>query len=158
MSDEPQRITIMLVDDEENILHALKRLLMDEDFDIETATSGEAALERLTTLENVGVIVSDQRMPGMTGALFLGKSQEIVPHAQRILLTGYSDINATIEAINKGGAGRYISKPWDDDELIQAIHDAVSLYMQGAERRRLNEIINQQKQEMEEWNASLKKR
>lgn len=158
MSDEPQRITIMLVDDEENILRALKRLLMDEDFDIETATSGEAALEKLPTLENVGVIVSDQRMPGMTGAEFLGKSQEIVPQAQRILLTGYSDINATIEAINKGGAGRYLSKPWDDDELIQTIHDAVSLYMQGAEKRRLNEIINQQKEEMEEWNTSLKKR
>ncbi|MFA7061041.1 MAG: HD domain-containing phosphohydrolase [Pedobacter sp.] len=158
MSDEPQRITVMLVDDEENILRALQRLLMDEDFDIETATSGEAALEKLPTLENVGLIVSDQRMPGMNGAEFLGKSQEIFPNAQRILLTGYSDINATIEAINKGGAGRYISKPWDDDELVQAIHNAVFLYLQGAEKRHLNEIINQQKQEMEEWNASLKKR
>src|ERR1039457_592901 len=121
MPDSQQRITVLLVDDEENILRALQRLLMDEDFDIETATSGEAALEKLQTLDNVGLIVSDQRMPGMNGSEFLGRSQEYFPHAQRILLTGYSDINATIEAINKGGAGRYLSKPWDDDDLIQAI-------------------------------------
>lgn len=158
MADEQQRITVLLVDDEENILNALQRLLMDEDFDIETATSGEAALAKLQTLEYVGLIVSDQRMPGMNGAEFLGRSREFAPHAQRILLTGYSDINATIEAINKGGAARYISKPWDDDDLTQTIRDAVALYMQGAEKRRLNEIIGQQKQELEDWNDSLKKR
>ena len=158
MADELQRITVLLVDDEENILRAIQRLLMDEDFDIETATSGEAALEKLQTLENVGLIVSDQRMPGMNGAEFLGRSREILPHAQRILLTGYSDINATIEAINKGGASRYLSKPWDDDELTHVIRDAVALYRQDIEKRRLNDIINQQKEELEAWNNSLKKR
>ncbi len=158
MADEQQSVTVLLVDDEENILRALKRLLMDEDFDIETATSGEAGLEKLKYLENVGLIVSDQRMPGMNGAEFLGRSQEFAPFAQRILLTGYSDINATIEAINKGGAGRYISKPWDDEELTQSIRDAVVLYLQGAEKRRLNDIIIQQKKEMEDWNDNLKKR
>ncbi|MSN26825.1 MAG: response regulator [Geobacter sp.] len=158
MPDEQQRITVLLVDDEENILRALKRLLMDEDFDVETAESGEAGLEKLQSLENVGLIVSDQRMPGMNGAEFLGRSQEFAPNAQRILLTGYSDINATIEAINKGGASRYLSKPWDDDELTQVIRDAVALYLQGEEKRRLNDIINQQKRELEEWNVSLKKR
>lgn len=158
MADEQSRITVLLVDDEENILRALQRLLMDEDFDIETATSGEAALEKLTTLENVGLIVSDQRMPGMNGAEFLGRSRELFPDTQRILLTGYSDINATIEAINKGGAGRYISKPWDDDELVLAIRDAVELYRNDVEKQRLNEIANQQKDELEAWNDSLKKR
>lgn len=158
MPDDSQRLNILLVDDEENILKALQRLLMDEDFDIETATSGEAALEKLRTLENVGLIVSDQRMPGMNGAEFLGKSQEFAPYAQRILLTGYSDINATIEAINKGGAGRYISKPWDDDDLVSAIRDAVGYYQHDAEKRRLNEIISKQKQELAEWNDNMKKR
>ncbi len=151
-------LTVLFVDDEENILRALQRLMMDEDLDIETATSGEAALAKLQTLENVGLIVSDQRMPGMNGAEFLGRSQEFAPFAQRILLTGYSDINATIDAINKGGAGRYISKPWDDEELVKAIREALALYAQGAEKRRLNEIINRQKQELEEWNENLKKR
>jgi response regulator RpfG family c-di-GMP phosphodiesterase len=112
----------------------------------------------LKELSNVGLIISDQRMPGMNGAEFLGRSQEYAPHAQRILLTGYSDINATIEAINKGGASRYISKPWNDDDLVKSVRDAVDIYMTGQERRRLNEIMNQQKQELEEWNASLKKR
>lgn len=158
MSDDQHRITVLLVDDEENILRALQRLLMDEDFDIETATSGEAALQKLQTLENVGLIVSDQRMPGMNGAEFLGRSREILPHAQRILLTGYSDINATIEAINKGGAGRYLSKPWDDDELVGAIRDAVELYRQDVEKRRLNDIIAHQKEELQAWNDGLKKR
>lgn len=158
MGDETARITVLLVDDEENILRSLKRLLMDEEFDVETASSGEAALEKLRNLSQVGLIVSDQRMPGMNGAEFLGRSQEFAPHAQRILLTGYSDITATIEAINKGGAGRYISKPWDDDELVLAIRAAVELYSQGEEKRRLNEIMARQKQELEEWNDSLKKR
>lgn len=126
-------ISILLVDDEENILRSIQRLLMDEEFEVETATSGEDGLVKLKTLENVGLIVSDQRMPGMNGAEFLGRSRELAPHAQRILLTGYSDINATIEAINKGGAGQYISKPWNDDELIRAIRDAVELYRQGVE-------------------------
>jgi response regulator RpfG family c-di-GMP phosphodiesterase len=151
-------VTVLLVDDEENILRALQRLLMDEDFEIETATSGEAALEKLQTLDNVALIVSDQRMPGMNGAEFLGRSQEYAPHAQRILLTGYSDISATIEAINKGGARRYIAKPWDDEELVLAIRDAVDFYLKGSENRHLNEIISTQKQELEEWNENLKKR
>jgi response regulator RpfG family c-di-GMP phosphodiesterase len=158
MSNEQLRITILLVDDEENVLKAILRLLMDEDFDIETATSGEAALEKLRRLDNVGLIVADQRMPGMNGAEFLGRSQEYAPYAQRILLTGYSDISATIEAINRGGVGRYLSKPWDDDELTAAIRDAVELYRKSVEKRRLNEIITRQKEEMEAWNDSLKKR
>lgn len=157
MSDE-QRITVLLVDDEENILRSLKRLLMDEDFDVETAISGGDGLEMLGKLTNVGLIVSDQRMPGMNGAEFLGRSREIAPHALRILLTGYSDINATIEAINKGGASRYIAKPWNDEELLQALRDAVALYRRETETRHLNAIIDKQKQELEEWNENLKKR
>ena len=158
VDEQQQTVTVLLVDDEENILRSLQRLLMDEDFNIETATSGESALDKLQTLENVGLIVSDQRMPGMNGAEFLGRSQEFAPFAQRILLTGYSDISATIDAINRGGAGRYISKPWDDEELVMAIRTALEYYAQGAEKRRLNDIISQQKQELEDWNDNLKKR
>jgi response regulator RpfG family c-di-GMP phosphodiesterase len=158
MSDELQRITVLLVDDEENILRSLQRLLMDEEFEIELATSGEAALEKLRNLENVGLIVSDQRMPGMNGAEFLGRSQEIAPHAVRILLTGYSDISATIAAINQGGASRYLSKPWNDDELVQVIRDAVRQYALIAENIRLNSVIARQNEELQEWNSNLKAR
>jgi len=132
--------------------------LMDEEFEVLTASSGEEGLALLQETANVGLIISDQRMPGMNGAEFLSRSRELVPDAMRILLTGYSDISATIEAINIGGAYRYISKPWDDAELVRTIRDAVDQYTRAAEKRRLNEIINQQKQEMEAWNASLKKR
>jgi response regulator RpfG family c-di-GMP phosphodiesterase len=148
----------MLVDDEENILLTLKRLLIDEDFDIVTALSGEEGLEKLAGLEHVGLIVSDQRMNGMNGAEFLRLSRELVPNALRILLTGYSDINATIDAINKGGAYRYISKPWNNDELLKTIRDSVTQYFREMEARKLNEIIDSQKQELESWNESLKKR
>lgn len=158
MATEDHQLTVLLVDDEENILRALKRLLMDEEFEVETATSGEDALEKLKNLQNVGLIVSDQRMPGMNGAEFLGRSQEFAPNAQRILLTGYSDINATIDAINRGGAGRYISKPWDDDELLATIRDTIKLFQDGEEKRHLNGIIAQQKAELEAWNDGLKKR
>lgn len=155
---EEQRITVLLVDDEENILKSLQRLLMDEDYDIETATSGEAALEKLKTLDKTGLIISDQRMPGMNGAEFLGRSQEFAPDAVRILLTGYSDINATIDAINRGGANRYLSKPWNDDELVQTIRDAVLQYKLIAENNRLNRIIVAQNEELQEWNNNLKGR
>jgi response regulator RpfG family c-di-GMP phosphodiesterase len=97
-------------------------------------------------------------MPGMNGAEFLGRSQEFVPDAVRILLTGYSDINATIEAINRGGASRYLSKPWNDDELVQAIRDAVRHYALIAENKRLNAIVAQQNEELQEWNSNLKGR
>ena len=158
MNEEQQAITVLLVDDEENILRSLNRLLMDEDFNVETAVSGENGLEKLASLQNVGLIVSDQRMPGMNGAEFLGRSQELAPFALRILLTGYSDINATIDAINKGGAYRYLSKPWNDDDLVQTIRDAVRQYSLLNENRRLNEIIQKQNEELKEWNQNLKGR
>ena len=158
MSTETASITVLLVDDEENILRSLKRLLMDEEFEVQTASSGEAALELLPTLTNVGLIISDQRMPGMNGAEFLGRSREIAPHALRILLTGYSDANATVEAINKGGASRYISKPWDDDELLEIVRSTVQQYRDEEEKRHLNGIIEQQNKELEQWNDNLKKR
>ena len=151
-------IAVVLVDDEENILRSLQRLLMDEEFEVHTAGSGQEGLELLRQVPNVGLIVSDQRMPGMEGSEFLCRSREIVPDALRILLTGYSDINATIDAINKGGAYRYISKPWDDEELVGTIREAVAEYTREMENRRLNEIIDQQKKELEDWNQNLKKR
>jgi response regulator RpfG family c-di-GMP phosphodiesterase len=158
MNEELQRISVLLVDDEENILRSLKRLLMDEDFDLETACSGEDGLEKLAGMSNVGLIISDQRMPGMNGAEFLGRSQEVAPNALRILLTGYSDINATIDAINKGGAYRYLSKPWNDDDLLQTVRDAIRQYCLMDENRRLNAIIHKQNEELKEWNQNLKSR
>ena len=158
MSNPANTLQVLLVDDEENILKSLKRLLVDEEFELHTAGSAEQALETLKGIENVGLIISDQRMPGMNGTEFLALSREFAPDALRILLTGYSDITATIEAINKGGAYRYISKPWNDEDLVQTIRDAIRQYSLMMENRSLNEIVRQQNDELQEWNRNLKGR
>lgn len=154
-----EAVSILLVDDEENILRALQRLLMDEeDIEITVATSGEEGLKMLPDLVNLGLIVSDQRMPGMTGAQFLEKARTIKPDATRIILTGYADVTAAVDAINKGGAWRYLAKPWNDDELIRAIHEGLERYRIYMENRRLNALVLKQNQELDEWNANLKQR
>ncbi len=156
--DNREQIKVLFVDDERSLLAALQRLLMDEDFEILTADSGEAGLKLLRTETNVGLIVSDQRMPGMSGVEFLQQAREAAPEALRIVLTGYADVNAAVGAINKGGAYRYISKPWNDEELIQTLREAVRHYELRQENRRLNTIIQQKNEELKEWNARLKSR
>jgi response regulator RpfG family c-di-GMP phosphodiesterase len=151
-------VKILFVDDEKNILLSLKRLMLDENYEVFTASSGEEGLELLRSTEQVGVIVSDQRMPGLTGVDFLEKAREIAPEALRIMLTGYADLNATMDAINKGGAYRYITKPWDDQQLVQTIREATQNYQLLQENRRLNEVVNRQNEELKEWNTGLKER
>ncbi|TWJ19455.1 HD domain-containing phosphohydrolase [Geobacter argillaceus] len=149
---------VLFVDDEESILRSLNRLFMDEEFLVLTANSGEKGLTVLRETGGVGVIVSDQRMPGMSGVEFLSRSRERAPDALRIVLTGYADINATVEAINKGGAYRYITKPWNDEDLLQTIRDAVRQYRLMLENRRLNVLVQKQNEELQEWNTNLKGR
>ena len=151
-------VTVLFVDDEENILRSLERLLIDEEFTVITANSGEAGLNALAAAQQVAVIVSDQRMPGMGGAEFLGKSRDFAPDAVRMVLTGYADANAAMDAINKGGAARYLSKPWDDTMLVQAVRDGVDYFLAMTENRRLAAIVQQQNEELKEWNANLKGR
>ncbi|MDK9718381.1 MAG: response regulator [Trichlorobacter sp.] len=158
MSDTPIRPTVLFVDDEENILKALQRLVMDEEFDTEIANSGDAGLKKLTTLSDVALIVSDQRMPGMNGAEFLNQSQQLAPDAIRMLLTGYSDISAAADAINKGGASRYLNKPWNDDDLLQTLKAAVETWKLSNDNKRLQAIVQAQNEEMKQWNENLKNR
>lgn len=146
---------ILFVDDEKNVLHSLRRLFMDEAYEIHVANSGEEALEILKINSNIGLIVSDQRMPGLTGVDFLEKAREIVPDALRILLTGYADLNAVADAINRGGAYRYVTKPWKDEELLQIIGEAAQHYSLKKENKRLNEIVKKQNLELKEWNSQL---
>jgi len=151
-----EAVQVFIVDDEENILRSLRRLLLSEEIDVITAGSGPEAIELLRkNPSSVGVIISDQRMPGMTGVDFLEKAKEIAPDAVRIVLTGYADVNAAVDAINRGGAYRYIAKPWRDDELLQVIMDAMRQFSLVSENRRLQEIIKRQNEELKEWNAQL---
>jgi putative nucleotidyltransferase with HDIG domain len=146
---------ILFVDDEKNVLHSLRRLFMDENYQIIVANSGEEALDILEANPNVGLIVSDQRMPGLTGVDFLEKAKEIVPDALRILLTGYADINAVADAINRGGAYRYVTKPWKDEELLRVIWEAAQHYSLRKENKQLNEIVKKQNLELKKWNSQL---
>jgi DNA-binding NtrC family response regulator len=117
---------ILLVDDEPEILYSLQGLLRRE-FELYTANSGAQALEILQQ-HPVHVIMSDQRMPEMTGVQLMHRVKEAHPEAIRIVFTGYADIRAVIDAINNVGLYRYITKPWDPDELIQVLHQAAERY------------------------------
>ncbi len=145
---------ILFVDDEENILKALKRLFMDEDFEIFTASSGKEGLEILNTGE-FAVIISDQRMPEMTGTEFLLKAKELYPDTIRIILTGYADVNAAMNAINEAGAYRYITKPWHDSEILHIVKEAAQRYKLIKENKQLTELTKKQNEELQTWSKEL---
>jgi diguanylate cyclase (GGDEF)-like protein/PAS domain S-box-containing protein len=115
---------LLLVDDEPNIAMALKRLLRREGYQILTAASGREALEILAVNTDVGVVVSDQRMPEMSGIELLSKVKVLYPHMVRIVLSGYTELNSVTEAINKGEIYRFLTKPWEDDVLKDVIREA----------------------------------
>jgi putative nucleotidyltransferase with HDIG domain len=151
----PEKGKLLFVDDEENILRSLQRLFMDEEVEVFTASSGAQGLEILAREAGIGVIVSDQRMPEMTGVDFLEKSKAISPQSIRILLTGYADVNAAIDAINRGGTFRYLNKPWNDDELVQTVKGALHMYRLLIENKRLGAIVKKQNAELKKWNTEL---
>lgn len=151
--------TLLLVDDELSILKSLKRLLRKEKHQILTATNGREALDVLAhTDEDVSLIISDQRMPEMTGAQFLAQAVNIAPDSVRFLLTGYADLNAVADAVNKGKIHRYITKPWNDDEINELIHMALSQVELRKENKRLTELTERQNSELAELNKDLEKR
>jgi response regulator RpfG family c-di-GMP phosphodiesterase len=128
--------TLLLVDDEERILRSLK-LLFVRDYHVRVTTSGREALEILRR-EKVHALVSDQRMPEMTGVEILRQAKEISPNTMRLLLTGYSDVEAVIGSINDGEIFRYISKPWQQDDIrrIVAAAAGIALSLESAPARR----------------------
>ena len=129
------RHPILLVDDEPDILFSLRGLLRRE-FELHTAAGGAEALEVLGR-QPVHVIMTDQRMPQMTGAEFLRRARAACPEAVRIMFTGYADLRAVIDAVNEGGIYRYLTKPWDPDELVAVLHQACGHYDRTAGRDRL---------------------
>lgn len=120
------RHKILLVDDEEANVRLLKRVLSDE-YDTLEALSGQEGLNVLKE-HDISLIITDQRMPGMTGVQLLKESLAIRPDAIRILLTGYTDVQALIDAINSGHVYKYVPKPWDRDELKVTVKRAIETY------------------------------
>ncbi|MGP9801273.1 EAL domain-containing protein [Rheinheimera sp. NSM] len=121
--------TILLVDDEENILSALKRVLRRDNYRVLTCTGAKQAFDILA-LNQVQVILSDQRMPGVSGTEFFSQVKDMYPDTIRIVLSGYTDLRSVTEAINKGAIYKFMTKPWQDDELRSEIKQAFAQYQQ----------------------------
>ncbi|MDX5991111.1 response regulator [Ectopseudomonas alcaliphila] len=118
-------VRILFVDDEERILRSLA-LQFRRHYEVLTESDPLRALQRLRE-EHIHVLVSDQRMPQMSGAQLLAEAREIAPNTLRILLTGYSDLDAAVEALNDGGIFRYLTKPWDQQEMAFTLRQAAEL-------------------------------
>ncbi len=141
---------VLLVDDEESILNSLRRLLRGQPYDVVLATSGAQALEIMAT-RPIDLVMSDARMPGMDGAMLLAEVHRLYPATSRILLTGYADLTTIIKAINDGQIHRYISKPWNDEELQLVLQ-------QTLEHQRLERLARDQTEQLKLLNATLEKR
>ncbi len=148
---------LLLVDDEENILRSLKRVLRRGDWHVETAPDGETALALIAQFQPE-VVLSDFRMPGMNGVELLARVKELSPSTQRIMLTGQADQTAIEEAINRSEVFRFISKPWNDAQLVLTVKSAFEQHALHAENDRLFRITQSQNQELRGLNADLEER
>ena len=151
----PPRHTILVVDDEPDVVKSVRDLLR-LDYNVLGATGAEEGMRMLAENE-VHVVMTDQRMPGMSGVEFLSRIRGEHPEAVRLLFTGYADIRAVIDAINQGNVYRYVTKPWDPDELNTVIREAIQRYDLLVERNRLLNILQQKNQELEQTNTELRR-
>ena len=149
-----ERPNILFVDDEENVLRSLLRLFIDEECVVFTAASGAEGLDVVGRHE-IAVVVSDQGMPQMRGTEFLARVKEMSPDTVRMVLTGYADLTAAIDAINKGGVYQYLTKPWDSGTLVMSVRAAVDRYGLVKENKYLTELTRRQNEELQRWNAEL---
>jgi signal transduction histidine kinase len=147
------RHTILVVDDEPDVVQSVKDLLR-LDYKVLGATTPADAM-RLMQEHPVDVVMTDQRMPEMTGVQLLGRIKVPHPEATRLLFTGYADIRAVIEAINQGNVYRYITKPWDPDELQTIIREACERHDLIVQRRELTDELEQKNAELQKANADL---
>lgn len=151
--------TLLLVDDEASILKALNRLFRREGYQILTAEGGQQALDLLEGADGpVSLIISDQRMPGMNGATFLERSMAFSPDSLRFLLTGYSDMDAVVDAVNKGKIDKYLNKPWNDSEMQLLVREALNQVELKRENIRLTELTRRQNAELAELNKQLEEK
>ena len=135
-----QQRTILIVDDEPNVLKALLRTLRKEDYDIFTATSAQEGL-KLLDMREFDLVISDQHMPGMDGIAFLQKVKAEQPHTLTVMLTGAKEIDVAMEAINTAGVYKFILKPWEDDDLKVTIRRALESLDLVRERNALRERV-----------------
>ncbi len=151
-----EEIKILCVDDERNVLKSLRRLFMDEDnYEIFVAESGAEGLEVLEEEGDIRMIISDYRMPEMTGVEFLRQANEKWPETVRIVLSGYADTSAVVEAINEGQIYKFIPKPWNDEELLSSISAALQHQEMRWEIKTLNDELQKKNAELKAVNDNL---
>lgn len=148
---------LLLVDDEPSILSALERVFRRDGYRILKAGSGAEALALMEGGE-VGVVVSDQRMPGMTGVEFLSQVRARWPDTVRIILSGYTELNSVTESVNKGAVFKFLTKPWEDQSLRECVRDAFQIHGMARENRRLNRELRRANESLRKWNRQLEQR
>jgi len=141
------KIVILYVDDEENNLISFKATFRIK-YKVFTAISGDEAMKILEQ-NNIEIIITDQRMPNMTGVEFLEKVLVKYPDTMRILLTGYTDMAAVVDAINKGKIFHYLTKPWDETELEMTINRAHEAYNEQQKIKAMNENLSISNEQLE---------
>ncbi len=147
---------IMIVDDEENILNSLRRMFTkNKQWEIEYYSDPKKALNRARTM-NFDLFLSDYRMPEVDGIQFLTEVRQIQPEAMRLILSGYTDLEALLGAINKAEIYRFINKPWQDYELTSTIEQALEHREILVENRRLADQVREQQQELDKRGDALK--
>lgn len=152
----PQQVKILCVDDERYVLKALRRLFIDEDsFRVLVAESGDEGLSILESEQNIRLVISDYRMPGMNGVEFLSRVCESWPEIIRMVLSGYADTGAVVEAINRGQIYKFIPKPWNDEELLSTVAAALQHQELQWENRQLNHELQQKNRELQDINDRL---
>lgn len=134
------KLKLLILDDEREILNALKRVFF-RDYEVSCFEEGNEALAAMSEKE-FAVIISDMRMPHMDGATFLAKAKELSPGSKRILLTGYSDMESTVKAVNDGAIFSYVNKPWDNNEIKVLVRNAAESYILQKENEQLNEELS----------------
>ncbi|MDH5600071.1 MAG: response regulator [Gammaproteobacteria bacterium] len=154
MEELNNKRTLLVVDDEENILSSLTRLFRREGYKILRGNSGQEGLDILEE-NNVGVIISDQRMPEMTGVEFLSKVKLKHPDIIRIVLSGYTDLKSITDAINEGAIYKFLTKPWDDELIKKNVLEAFELHEMKLENKMLNEELKVAYESLEKVNKSL---
>ncbi len=152
----PRAAPLLVVDDETHVVRSLELSFLD-DYEVLTATSGERALEILEQRRDVGVIVTDQRMPGMTGVELLARSRETHSHAVRVLLTGFTDVEALIDAINDAQVYRYVPKPWEPRDLELTVRRAMELHQLTLDNQRLTAELADANERLTRENVDLRR-
>jgi two-component system NtrC family sensor kinase len=148
---------VLFVDDEQNVLDSINRMLYSEEYEVALASSGASAL-RFLAGNPVQVIVSDMRMPEMNGVEFLKQSRSLCPDAIRMVLSGQADTGSVMDSINYGGIWRFIAKPWNDDDMKLTIRNAVDLYEKETQRKQLLVELKDKNEQLKVLNESLEKK